>query len=104
MKKTYLFASLMFVTTLLSYNYFSKKENNDLFLANVEALSQDETVQWLDCSEAVCTKGCYREGKYGDEWVCQIVTEVREYQVAVGSPIICYHASISSCPPNRFEK
>ena len=77
---------------------------SDLFLTNVEALSEEEQPKMLDCSVAIDSKGCYKPGPYGDVWACEVITDVRSYQVVEGSPIVCHHDIISDCPYGTLKK
>ena len=108
MKKRLFFSALTAAVVLTAgycgYRHVVNSSESDLFLANVEALSEEEQPKMLDCSVAIASKGCYKPGPYGDVWVCEVITDVRPYQVVEGSPIVCHHDIISDCPYGTFEK
>ena len=108
MKKKLFFSTLTAAVVLTAgycgYRHVVNSSESDLFLANVEALSEEEQPKMLDCSVAIASKGCYKPGPYGDVWVCEVIKDVRKYQVVVGSPIVCHHDIISNCPVGTFEK
>lgn len=108
MKKRLFFSTLTAAVVLTAgycgYRHVVNSSESDLFLANVEALSEEEQPKMLDCSVAIASKGCYKPGPYGDVWVCEVITDVRPYQVVEGSPIVCHHDIISDCPYGTFKK
>ena len=108
MKKRLFFSALSAAVVLTAgycgYRHVVNSSEGDLFLANVEALSEEEQPKMLDCSVAIASKGCYKPGPYGDVWVCEVITDVRPYQVVEGSPIVCHHDIISDCPYGTFKK
>ena len=108
MKKRLFFSALTTAVVLTAgycgYRHVVNSSESDLFLANVEALSEEEQPKMLDCSVAIASKGCYKPGPYGDVWACEVIMDVRVYQVVVGFPIVCHHDIISDCPYGTFEK
>ena len=107
MKKKMVFALsaiVLGVAGYVGYQQVSASSESDLFLANVEALSEGEGVSMLECSEAIRSVGCYKKWEFGEMWECEAIKEVRSYQVVVGSPIICKHDVVSECPSGTYER
>lgn len=96
-------------TFLISRNTIKPYSNNNaLFLANVEALSQgNDDPKPQKCTKALISGACYREKEVQlpdgqiitmQEFAGMYVSAVKEYEVYPGSPIICLHESVHPCP------
>ena len=107
MKRNILFALsaiVLGVAGYVGYQRVSASSESDLFLANVEALSQNENVVILQCTRGIEGANCVRRGRYGKEFVCAIFTKVEDYETTTTSPIICKHDAVGRCPYGTEEE
>ncbi|WP_130893437.1 hypothetical protein [Paraprevotella xylaniphila] len=81
-----------------TYEPYEKSNENDLLFENIEALAQTEIM--LKCTRPVKYGSCYDEDNM---WRGTFIDEVEVYEVALGSPITCQHASKQSCPPGTHK-
>lgn len=88
----------------------NKNINETLLMANVEALTEEE-ISTQKCSRATIYGSCYRSKKVTlpngqtvtmPEFVGLHVDAIEIYEVAIGSPIICKHDFIRSCPDGAY--
>ena len=76
--------------------YVEKETESNLLLENIEALAnEDETVIMQRCTRAKKYGSCYDDNNM---WKGTYIDEVEVYEVAVGSPIVCFHDAVHPCP------
>lgn len=82
-----------------TYEPYEKSNENDLLFENIEALAQTEIM--LKCTRPIKYGSCYDDED--NMFRGTFVDEVEAYEVALGSPITCKHASKQSCPPGTHK-
>lgn len=104
--KKHFFKFTFIVATLALAGYSEVRNNavvkNPLLAENIEALADDSEVKPQKCTRAISYGNCYND-KSGD-WQGTYISAVEEYEVYPGSPIICYHHTITECPPGTHKK
>lgn len=105
-KKTFfvaISAAVLLSASYIGYRQVSNSQESDLFMANVEALSDCEHGK-LQCTRGVTGSNCMKQGRHGEEFVCAIFTSVEDYEVCIGSPILCKHDAVGRCPSGTEEQ
>ena len=88
------------LTAFFCYKSFTPQlsEADILLNENIEALTQNEDTQ--KCTRVKTTGTCYKNNMF----FCIYVKTVEEYTVSTGSPIICQHAVVTTCPSGTYPK
>lgn len=102
-------AFVVAIAVVSGINVFNARKSevlSDIALANVEALAGYEDNSGLDADYNNCTRATSWGNCYNSDgtWAALAIKSVESYQVSVGSPIVCKHDRITSCPSGTYEK
>ena len=99
-------AAIALVNGINVFNAQKTEGLSDVALANVEALAMDENIgdiiDYNNCTRAISWANCYKDDD--GTGAALAIKSVEIYQVAVGSPILCKHDRITSCPSGTHEE
>lgn len=104
MKKfVFTFAVIMMAVlgSIFGYRNVENKSLNPISLANIEALSNDETIGGSSkhCSRAIAWANCYDRNGY---WAATRITQVESYNT-VSVVEVCSHDKVTQCPLGTHE-